>query len=148
MSSINQNAYNSALPNFRNLGILLRILLIVNVLAIGAAVVRATTLAGAVRELAEISALVQPLLIVTLLALVVLNDLLRRLPYFIGAAAVIALALGIMALFVRMSPVSFLEAAGPLDRYAVLVLLVTAILLAYFNLRSRALSPALAEARL
>ena len=83
--SINQNAYTSALPNFRNLGILLRILLIVNMCGIGAAVIAAPTLFDAWHELLAISALLQPLLIVTLLALVALNTLLHRLPFFLGA---------------------------------------------------------------
>ena len=46
MASINQNAYSSALPNFRNLGILLRILLLVNIVAFAAAVVKSATLGG------------------------------------------------------------------------------------------------------
>jgi len=65
MASINQNAYSSALPNFRNLGILLRILLIVNVIAIGAAAVKGATLHGIWRELLDISAVVQPLLLLS-----------------------------------------------------------------------------------
>ena len=51
MASINQNAYTSALPNFRNLGILLRILVIVNIVAFAAAVLKATEVYSAWREL-------------------------------------------------------------------------------------------------
>jgi len=43
MASINQNAYSSALPNFRNLGIVLRILVIANLFAIAAALVKVTS---------------------------------------------------------------------------------------------------------
>lgn len=149
MPSINQNAYTSALPNFRNLGILLRILVIVNVLAIGAALVRAPTLAAAWGELVDISAIVQPISIVTLLAFVALNGFLRRLPYALGALAVAAIALGttwLLVGFVRTHYRS--ELLGSLQHYGVLALLTTAVLLAYFDLRGRALSPALAEARL
>ena len=39
-SSINQNAYSGALPNFRNLGIMARILVMVNVVAVAPAVVK------------------------------------------------------------------------------------------------------------
>ena len=148
VASINQNAYTSALPNFRNLGILLRILLIVNVLAIGAAVVRAPTLLAAGREFVEMSAVVQPLILFTLLALLALNGFLSRLPYAWGVAAVLAIALGIavfLGIVIHGGPG---EAFGAVQRYAVLVALATLMLLAYFNLRGRALSPAIAEARL
>ena len=149
MPSINQNAYTSALPNFRNLGILLRILLIVNVLAIGAAVVRAPTLTAAWGELLEMSAIVQPIIILTLLSLVALNGFLRRLPYVLGAAAVASIAVGVSWLMVRFVQSAYRgETLGSLQHYGVLVLLATAMLLVYFDLRGRALSPALAEARL
>ena len=91
MASINQNAYTSALPNFRNLGILLRILLIVNVAAIGAAVIKAPALAGVWNELLGLSAIVQPVLIVTLLVLVALGAVLRRMPFAMGAVSVLSL---------------------------------------------------------
>ena len=77
------------MPNFRNLGILLRMLLIVNVIALSAAIVKAPTLAGSWHALLDMSAVVQPLLIATLLALGALNGLLHRLPYAAGVAAVV-----------------------------------------------------------
>src|SRR5881227_4026600 len=102
MASINQNAYTSALPNFRNLGILLRILVIVNVLAIGAAVASTSTLIAAFTELLEISALVQPVLIVSLLLFVALNDFLRRLPYALGVTVVMVVSVGFTILVVSI----------------------------------------------
>ncbi|MGZ8202045.1 MAG: sensor histidine kinase [Burkholderiales bacterium] len=148
MASINQNAYTSALPDFRNLGILLRILLIVNVLALSAAILQAPTLAASWGMLLDISAVVQPLLIVTLLALVALNGFLRRLPYYLGVGSVAAIALAVSALLVVLITADEAEIAPLLQRYVVLVLLTVGMLLAYFDLRARALSPALAEARL
>ena len=148
MASINQNAYTSALPNFRNLGILLRILLIVNVAAIGAAIVRAPTLTAALGELAEISAVVQPLLIVSLLVLVTLNGFLKRLPYLLGVIVVVTVTVGLTVMLVVFVNATYRETPGPVARYAVLAMLTTAVLLAYLDLRGRALSPALAEARL
>jgi two-component system sensor histidine kinase AlgZ len=79
------------LPNFRNLGVLLRVLVFVNVVALAAAVVKTDGWRGLWPELLETSALVQPLLILSLLALVALNDWLRRLPDYLGFLAVIAL---------------------------------------------------------
>jgi two-component system sensor histidine kinase AlgZ len=149
MASINQNAYTSALPDFRNLGILLRILIIVNVAAIAAALVRAPTLAALWNELLDLSAIVQPVLIVVLLALVASAGLLRRVPYVFGAIIVTAIAVavtvGLMGVILKAYRA---ENFGSLHRYGALAALTTAVLLAYFNLRGRALSPAIAEARL
>jgi two-component system sensor histidine kinase AlgZ len=146
-SIVNQNAYGSALPNFRNLGILLRILLIVNVAALAAALVKSATLRGVWNELLEISAVVQPLLILSLLALMALNGALKRLPYHLGILAVIVLELALTALLYAAGRPLLAEAAQ-LQRYWLLVFIVTVMLLAYFDLRGRALSPALSEARL
>jgi two-component system, LytTR family, sensor histidine kinase AlgZ len=149
MPTANHNANTSALPNFRNLGILLRILVIVNVLAIGAAIARAPNLQSAWREFVEMSALVQPMTIVAVLLLVALNGWLHRVSYSAGAILVGATAVTATLL------VSFmLERAYPQDlfasplRHIALSLLATLILLVYFDLRGRALSPAIAEARL
>jgi two-component system sensor histidine kinase AlgZ len=148
MGSINQNANTSSLPNFRNLGILLRILLIVNVLAIGAAVARAPTLQGAWGEFVEMSAVVQPVVIVTVLALAVINQWLQRLHYPLGAAIVAILAAGVTAAVLGLLQSAYDGTFGSFTRYVVLALLTAGILLVYFDLRGRALSPAIAEARL
>ena len=148
MASINQNAYSSALPNFRNLGILLRILLIVNVIALAAAAVKSGTLSSLWRELLDVSAVVQPLLLLSVLMLVALNDVLKRLPYYLGAVVVIALELGLITLLhVFGRPLLGVDLAS-LESHWLLALIVTMTLLFYFDLRGRALSPALAEARL
>ena len=149
MPTANHNANTSALPNFRNLGILLRILVIVNVLAMGAAIARAPNLQSAWREFVEMSALVQPVTIDAVLALVALSGWLQRLPYFAGAAivAVVAIAAMLLVLFVidHAYPQELLASSV---RHAALALLTTVILLVYFDLRGRALSPAIADARL
>lgn len=149
MASINHNAYTSALPNFRNLGILLRILVVANVLALGAAVVRAPALGAVPNEFLMMSSVLQPAILLTLAALVVLSGALARLPYRLGAAAVIALALAI-AVFAGAVLHGALDEESPpaLARQGLLAVFAALILLAYFDLRGRALSPALAEARL
>jgi two-component system sensor histidine kinase AlgZ len=148
MVSINQNAYSSALPNFRNLGILLRILLIVNFIAIAAAAVKSGTLRSLWHELLDVSTVVQPLLLLSVLTLIALNDLLKRLPYYLGAVVVIALELGLTALLHVFGRSLLGAELGSLERYWLLTLIVAMTLLFYFDLRGRALSPALAEARL
>ena len=143
-----QNAYSSALPDFRNLGILLRILLIVNAIALVAAVVKSPSLAGLESQIMEIAAMMEPLLILTLVVLYFCNGLLSRLPYVAGAIAVIVLTLALTTLLhagaQRYLPLNVTSVA----RYWLLVGLVTTMLLGYFDLRGRALSPAIAEARL
>src|SRR5438046_2840581 len=132
MASINQNAYTSALPNFRNLGILLRVLVIVNALAIGAAVVRTPTLIAALDDLLEISALVQPLLIVSLLVLVALNGFLRRLPYHLGLVSVTAITVGLTVIVVVVIGTYYRDTMSSLGHYVVLALLTTGTVLVYF----------------
>jgi two-component system, LytTR family, sensor histidine kinase AlgZ len=147
-SSINQNAYSGALPNFRNLGIMARTLVIVNIVAFAAAILKSRDVLSAWREFIEICALVEPLLIFSLLALAVLSNVLRRLPYWLGLTAVLALELALTAaLYYWGRPLLGGEFA-PLERYWALVALTTVMLLGYFDMRGRALSPALSEARL
>jgi two-component system, LytTR family, sensor histidine kinase AlgZ len=146
--SINQNAYSSALPNFRNLGVLLRILVVVNVVALAAAILKTTDPPAMWAELLETSAIVQPLLILCLLTLVAVNDLLRRLPDQLGILVVVAIVLGLTAALYEVGRPLLGAEPAPLARYSLIVLLVTAGLLKYFQLRNSALSPALTEARL
>ena len=144
----NQNAYGGTLPNFRNLGILLRLLLSVNVVALVAVIVKSPTLGAMGEQLMVTAALVEPLLILTLVALYMLNGVLARLRYGAGAVAVIVLTLALTTLLYlstrRFLPIELSD----IERYWLLVGLVTAMLLCYFDLRGRALSPALVEARL
>ena len=142
-----QNAYGT-LPNFRNLGILLRILLSVNLLAILAAIIKAPTLAALGPQLMEVAALVEPLLILTLVVLYLVNNMLARLAYATAAVVVIAIPLALTAgLYYATRGHLPIELSG-IGRYLLLVALTAAMLLCYFDLRGRALSPALSEARL
>ena len=99
--SINQNAYSGALPNFRNLGIALRIVVIVNVMALAAAIVQVKDMRQLMSALVEASAIVQPLLLLSLVVLVGLNDLLKRLPYALGVLAIFAIELVLTTLLYR-----------------------------------------------
>jgi two-component system sensor histidine kinase AlgZ len=146
--SINQNAYSGALPNFRNLGIMLRILLFGNFAAAAAAIVKGPDLIGAWREFVESAALVEPLLVLSVLALAVLSGALRALPYWLGATAVLALELVLASALYFGGRALLGQTPAPLERYLLLVALTTLVMLAYFHLRGRALSPALSEARL
>jgi len=146
--SINQNAYTGGLPNFRNLGILLRIGVLVNVFAFAVAVVKSHDMGVLWQQIIQVSALVEPLLILSLLVLATLNDGLRRAPYWLGAAAVLLLELALTTGLYMASQNLLGPDPTPLERYWLLVALTTAALLVYFNSRDRALSPSLAESRL
>ncbi|MFA7240042.1 MAG: histidine kinase [Sulfuricellaceae bacterium] len=154
MSIINQNpayssaAYPSALPDFRNLGVMLRILVIVNAMSAVAALLKAGDAGIFWRELIDVSVIVQPVLLASLLVLYAVQSRLARLPYAWGAAAVMAIELALTALAAAAVSRLFGSEATALERYSLLCLIVVGTLLGYFHLRGRALSPALGEARL
>src|SRR5262245_50510290 len=120
-SSINQNAYSGALPNFRNLGIMARTLVIVNIVAFAAAILKSQDALSAWRQFIEICALVEPLLIFSLVVLALLSNALRRLPYWLGIIAVLVLELALTAaLYHEGRPLLGGEPAS-LERYCALV---------------------------
>ncbi len=148
MPSINQNVYDGALPSFRNLGIVLRILVLVNGAALAVAAARSAGMQEFWQELINLCALVEPLLFTVILVLVAANPLLRTLPYWAGVAFIVVVeiaAVWLLAYITRVMSGAPLIAPLPLGAAA---LCITAVLLHYFHLRGRALSPALAEARL
>jgi two-component system sensor histidine kinase AlgZ len=84
-----------------------------------------------------------------LLLLYGLNKPLSRLSYTVGICLVLVLQLILTtAMYWFSGRVSENLGAGEIFRYWVSCLAITGMLLAYFNLRSRALSPAFTEARL
>ncbi len=145
--SINQNANASALPNFRNLGILLRILVIVDGMCLAAALLKTTGPLVLVEELIDLSSLVQPILMMSLLVLATANDWLHRLRYRYAVGAVLAGELMITTV-VHYSGLNLYGGISALERYWIFTVLITGVLIGYFDLRGRALSPALTEARL
>ncbi len=149
MAIINQNpAYPPALPNFRNLGVMLRILLAVNAMSAVAALLKAADAAGFWRELIDIAAILQPILLASLLLLYLVHPWLARLPYRLGMAATLALVLALTLLATLAGQRLFESGMAMLGRHMLFALLATAVLLGYFHLRGKALSPALGEARL
>src|SRR3970040_3001713 len=84
MSSINQNIPPKLLPDFRNLGTVLRIVLLANGIALLGAVSQAVSLMDLQSSLLHGSALLQPVLLTSLLLLYMLNPVLGRVPYWQG----------------------------------------------------------------
>jgi two-component system, LytTR family, sensor histidine kinase AlgZ len=146
--SINHNANTGALPDFRNFGILLRILLIVNGVALLAALLQVNAVRGWLAQFTENAALVEPLLILSLLVLAAVGSMLRRLPYALAIVTIMAIELALTVALHYASRALFFVEAHSLPRWLLIVALTTGMLLVYFDLRGRALSPALAEARL
>jgi two-component system sensor histidine kinase AlgZ len=158
MPSIKQNAsiampsqapFAARLPDFRNLGICLRTLLLVNLIAVMAAILQSESAGHVIDRLAILSAFLQPALLLSLLSLYAANPLLARLSYWSGVALVFAITL-IATGLVHLSAAHLFtfDYTFPRMRALLIAALVTAIMLYYFNLRQRALSPALIEARL
>lgn len=140
---------NSRLPNLHNLGIHLRILLIVNVLTLLAAMLLSKQLNDFLPLLAELSAVIQPIILISMLALYALYPLLSKLNYWLGMLMILLLEMTISATVVTFLTryFSFDTVSSP-ARASILAAAVTAIVLYYFYLQQRAYSPAIAEARL
>jgi len=145
--SIKQNFSTDALPDFRNLGVIARVLLGVNALAFAGALASESTWSRAMERFMHGAVLVEPMLLATLVVLYVLAPLLARLRYWVGCLVVAALALAVSGALHAAVAGPELDPGG-LARTLLLVALVVGALLAYLRLLTRAYSPALAEARL
>lgn len=152
MPSIKQNPTGQGLrlPDFRNLGVMLRLLLGVNLLALVAALLPEAGISGWLQRFIEIAAWVEPQLLAALLLLALLRDLLWRLPLPLGYLLVLVLVMVQAALFADFWRfMGFVEGGWEaLLRAALLAGFAALALLGYFHLRAAALSPALTEARL
>ncbi|MCD6040411.1 MAG: signal transduction histidine kinase LytS [Burkholderiales bacterium] len=149
MVSIRQNTYPDVLPDFRNLGVVARILVGVNAALFAGTMFASVDLGQALDGFFQAAAVVEPLLLLLVVMLFLLAEPLRRLPYLAGCAVVLVLVAALVAAYL---PAIALITGRPgipgLPRLLLLALLITAALLAYFHLFAKAHSPALAEARL
>ena len=148
MTSIKQNPATQRLPDFRNLGVMLRLLIGVNLLALAAALVLVPDIRGWPQRFLDMAA--EPQLLAALLLLALVRDLLWRLPMAYGVALVLILVMGQAALFADFWRfMGFVDGGWEtLSRAALLAGLAALALLAYFQMRAEALSPAVTEARL
>jgi two-component system, LytTR family, sensor histidine kinase AlgZ len=146
---INQNRDPLELPDLRNLGTILRVLLAVNAMVFVAAVAGDTQWRAISDAWVQMSAVVEPPLLVVLLILYALAPWLVRWPYDQGATAVLALTAIVVLAFNTVLAATFGDVTTTtLLRRLLFALLIAAALLYYFALRTKALSPAIAEARL
>jgi len=145
---VSAHARADQLPDFRNLGVLARMLVGANLLAGAAALAAAPTIAQALERFIASAMVLEPLLMACLIVLYLATAPLRRLPYRAGCAAVLAVVLALSALEHAALERVTGEPPAPLWRMLALAALGAALLLGYFRLFTRAYSPALAEARL
>ena len=150
--SINQNLVPKLLPDFRNIGTVLRIILLVNGIALLGATAQSTSLSGLEDSLLQGSALMQPALLASVLLLYSLNPALAKAEYRKGALAVGAVVAAV-TMMVDMLGGDLFSASGDMGafryvRHVLVGIALASILLAYFHLRAQALSPAKQEARL
>ncbi len=153
-----QVGFTSRLPDFCNLGVIWRLLVIVNLLVLAAALVRADIapdMSGLMRQFLLISIVAQPAIILSLVATCVAKPIFVKLTYWQGVSAIFAMEATIGAVFwflhVAIIPIIAVGDGGahvPPVQFGLFFFLVTAVVLFYFDLRARSLAPALTEARL
>lgn len=150
MPSIKQNLATSPLPDFRNFGVMLRIVLGVNLLALTAALVKSEGIIDWPLRFLEVTAWAEPLLLLNLLLAVSFDSLLRRLRPPLGHLALVLTSAGSAALLLDFWRFMAFDGGGwsHMARVALLGGLVTALVLLYFALRASAFPSAVAEARL
>src|SRR5688572_9834511 len=90
VASINQTGTGIRLPNFCNLGVMLRSLLIANVFVVAAALLRSTSPSNALLEFQLLAAFVEPALIVSLLVACAARRFLHSMRYGTALAAIAA----------------------------------------------------------
>ncbi len=148
-TSINQNRIPLSLPELRNLGTILRILLLVNAIVMIAAFVREEHGPAIFDAWVQMSATVEPHLLLELLILYLLAPWLERAPYAVGAASVLAVTLAVgLAFNTALAALAPEMTTRAMLRHVMFSLLIAGVLLFYFQLRAKALSPAITEARL
>ena len=138
-----------ALPDFRNLGVILRVTLLAEALRLVMTVVIAPDLAAAFTQYTAQGLLYETVLLISLALLYALAPWLQRVSYGSGVAFILALVVVVvLALQLGLRAVLPGELPESVWRSALLAVVVSATLLAYLNWRHLRLSPSLAESRL
>ncbi len=151
--SIKQNALPDALPNFRNLGISLRLLLLGNGMALITAIFQAYGWLDVLSKFMQISTLFTPVLLTSLLLLWLGQPWLNKLAYWHGVLTTNMIVAASTLLIYHFGgelfyPLQSEDIYFQLFRQALFGVLMCSLLLMYFRLRARVLSHALHDARL
>ncbi|MBK8336309.1 MAG: histidine kinase [Sterolibacteriaceae bacterium] len=145
MASIRQIPLSPSLPDFRNLGVMLRALMLANLLALIAVLLRNGSAAALPLEIANMAGSVEPPLLASLGLLSVVQPQLARLSYRRGCAAVVLLAVAVTGALVLLIGETL---GGNLPRALLWAAAMAGAVLLYFHLRAILATPAVAEARL
>lgn len=147
MASIRENFRPLRLPDFCNLGTWLRVLLAANGMALAVALAGNRQLVGLPGEFLELAVYVEPVTLGSLIVLCGGHRWLSRLSPLAATVAPILIAMALAALFATL--------VAPLEterqsywRACLWAALAAAAMLAWFDLATRARSPAVTEARL
>jgi two-component system sensor histidine kinase AlgZ len=137
-----------ALPDLRNLGTILRILLGVNGATLLVALAREPRLTMFATEWATLTGFVEPHLFAELAILWLLQPWLAKWRPRVAIGAVTIVTCAVTLAIATLMPAIAIEARAGLVRHLVFAIVAQFVLIGYFELRARALSPAITEARL
>ncbi|MEK7438020.1 MAG: histidine kinase [Pseudomonadota bacterium] len=131
------------------MGVAVRILLLGNVAGFAAALIQSRDTAQLVQQTAELAAVIEPVLLLSLMSLYALSKWLSRRHYVLGVALVMLLVAVWTTLVLKLSMITGETTTSfGMARAWILCAMLTVIVVAYFFWRRRAYSPALADARL
>ncbi len=137
------------LPDMRNLGVILRILILVNLLLTMAAFILSASIPDFFQQLMNISALAQPLLLSNIVVLICAELMLEKLSFIHRLWATCALVIITSTLVHHLFAISLIFNDLPsLSRVLLSSAGVTLLCVYYFQLLLNAHSPAVTEARL
>src|SRR5687767_11710382 len=103
MASINQNRSRTALPDFRNLGVILRVLVAVSAMTVAVAAIGTYSASAWLESWLGIMGRVAPVTILSLVVLGLASRWLRTLDRFAAVAAILATEAAITLLLLRLS---------------------------------------------
>ena len=136
------------MPDFRNLGAILRILIAFNGATLLAALAREPRLSMLGVEWAALTGVVEPHLFAELALLWLVQPWLARTKPQVSIAIVTLITCALAIAFNQLAPRFSGDVQGSLLRHIAFALVAQFLLIGYARLRARALSPAITEARL
>ena len=136
------------MPDWRNFGVMLRLLLGGNLVAGCMALAAQPNPVAWWPRFLEMAAFVEPLILLTLGLLALGRDLLWRLPLRLAQALVLLAVQGLSVSMLSLAAMSYLLPQPAWTQSLVLCALATIVLLAYFELRARASPPVHDQTRL
>ncbi len=131
------------------MGVAVRILLLGNVAGFAAALIQSRDSAQLVQQITELAAVIEPVLLLSLVSLYALSKWLSRRNYALGIALVMLLIAVWTTLVLKLSMITGETTTSfGMVRAWILCVMLTVVVAAYFFWRRRAYSPALTDARL